>query len=71
MPGTFWRVIANTRSAQLLHRPHRAARDQARRSRGRAGRDYDLSNLQALFLAGERADPDTIHWAQRHAEACR
>src|SRR5690606_29569208 len=26
---------------------------------------YDLSRLQALFLAGERADPDTIHWAER------
>jgi propionyl-CoA synthetase len=28
--------------------------------------DYDLSGLQALYLAGERADPDTILWAQRH-----
>jgi propionyl-CoA synthetase len=26
--------------------------------------DYDLSHLQALFLAGERADPDTINWAK-------
>src|SRR5690606_5466641 len=28
--------------------------------------DYNLRSLQALFLAGERADPDTIKWAQRH-----
>jgi propionyl-CoA synthetase len=28
-------------------------------------RNYDLSNLKALYLAGERADPDTIEWAQR------
>ncbi|MEO1154455.1 MAG: AMP-binding protein, partial [Pseudomonadota bacterium] len=27
--------------------------------------NYDLSSLQSLFLAGERADPDTIEWAQR------
>ena len=26
--------------------------------------DYDLSSLESLFLAGERADPDTIEWAQ-------
>ena len=29
-------------------------------------KDYHLSCLQALFLAGERADPDTINWAARH-----
>jgi hypothetical protein len=28
-------------------------------------RRYDLSSLRALFLAGERADPDTIVWAQK------
>jgi propionyl-CoA synthetase len=27
--------------------------------------NYDISQLRALFLAGERADPDTIEWAQR------
>ena len=31
-------------------------------------RGYDLSNLQAIYLAGERADPDTILWAQRHVK---
>ena len=25
---------------------------------------YDLSKLRALFLAGERCDPDTLHWAE-------
>ena len=28
-------------------------------------KDYDLSRLRYLFLAGERADPDTIEWARR------
>ena len=28
-------------------------------------KDYDISCLNVLYLAGERADPDTIHWAQR------
>jgi propionyl-CoA synthetase len=25
---------------------------------------YDLSNFKALFLAGERTDPNTLHWAE-------
>lgn len=32
---------------------------------GRLIADYDLSSLRALFLAGERADPDTLQWAER------
>src|SRR5678809_1670859 len=27
---------------------------------------YDLSRFEALFLAGERCDPDTLHWAENH-----
>jgi propionyl-CoA synthetase len=27
---------------------------------------YDLSHFRTLFLAGERADPDTIKWAENH-----
>ena len=27
---------------------------------------YDLSSLRTLFLAGERSDPDTLHWAEDH-----
>jgi propionyl-CoA synthetase len=26
---------------------------------------YDLGRFRALFLAGERCDPDTLHWAER------
>jgi propionyl-CoA synthetase len=47
-----------------LHRAHRLPRDQAGRSEGRAAGDYDISSLEALYLAGERADPDTIRWAE-------
>jgi propionyl-CoA synthetase len=28
--------------------------------------NYDLSDFRALFLAGERCDPDTLHWAEEH-----
>ena len=29
-------------------------------------KDYDLSRFRALFLAGERSDPATIEWAEKH-----
>ena len=29
-------------------------------------KDYNLSSLKALFLAGERLDPDTYQWAERN-----
>jgi len=29
-------------------------------------KNYDLSGFKALFLAGERLDPDTLHWAENH-----
>jgi propionyl-CoA synthetase len=63
--GTFWRVIAEHKVKCLLHRAHRLPRDQARRSDKGAlvGRLRPVSCC-ALFLAGERADPDTIEWAQ-------
>jgi propionyl-CoA synthetase len=32
--------------------------------KGEYKQKYDISCLNALYLAGERADPDTIHWAQ-------
>ena len=32
---------------------------------GKLAGDYDMSNFRMLYLAGERADPDTIHWAER------
>jgi propionyl-CoA synthetase len=62
--GTFWRVIAAHRVAALFTAPtaFRAIKrdDPAGALVGR----YDLSSLRTLFLAGERADPDTVIWAQ-------
>ena len=33
-------------------------------------RQHDLSRFRTLFLAGERCDPDTLHWARETAAAC-
>ena len=61
--GTFWRVISehNVRSFFTAPTAFRAIkRDDPK---GELIKDYDISNLRALYLAGERADPDTIEWA--------
>ena len=62
--GTFWRVISehNVRSFFTAHTAFRAIkRDDPK---GELIKNYDISGLRALYLAGERADPDTIEWAQ-------
>ena len=63
--GTFWRVISehNVRSFFTAPTAFRAIKRDD--SKGELIKDYDISCLNVLYLAGERADPDTIHWAQR------
>jgi propionyl-CoA synthetase len=62
--STFWRVISeyNVRSFFTAPTAFRAIkRDDPK---GELIKGYDISCLRALYLAGERADPDTIEWAQ-------
>jgi len=61
--GTFWRVISehNVRSFFTAPTAFRAIRRED--PTGEYARKYDLSCLRALYLAGERADPDTVKWA--------
>ncbi|MCU0297173.1 MAG: propionyl-CoA synthetase [Candidatus Nanopelagicales bacterium] len=61
--GAFWRVIAEHGVKALFTAPTaiRAIRKEDPESTLLA--DHDISSLQALFLAGERLDPDTYHWA--------
>ncbi len=62
--GVFWRVISEHKVAAMFTAP------TAFRAIKRVDPDaefigkYDLSNFRILFLAGERADPDTIQWAE-------
>ena len=62
--GTFWRVISehNVRSFFTAPTAFRAIKRED--PKGEFLKPYDLSCLNALYLAGERADPDTIEWAQ-------
>ncbi|MEZ5779147.1 MAG: propionyl-CoA synthetase [Paracoccaceae bacterium] len=63
--GTFWRVIADHGVKSFFTAPTALRAIKREDPKGEMIADYDISNLQALFLAGERADPDTIQWAQR------
>lgn len=62
--GTFWRVIEEHDVKVLFTAPTAFRAIKREDPTGELVKDYDLSGLQSLFLAGERADPDTIKWAQ-------
>ena len=65
-PGTFWRVAQEHKVKVLFTAPTALRAIKREDPTGEYIKKYDLSGLQALFLAGERADPDTIKWAQDH-----
>ena len=63
--GVFWRVAAEHGVNVLFTAP--TAFRAIRREDPEADllKGYDLSHFRALFLAGERADPETLHWAEK------
>jgi propionyl-CoA synthetase len=62
--GAFWRVIEEHGVRVLFTAPTAFRAIKRADSHGEYVKKYDLSGLRTLFLAGERADPDTIEWAQ-------
>jgi propionyl-CoA synthetase len=64
--GAFWRVASEHKVACLFTAPTALRAIKKEDSRGLNIRNYDLSHLRTLFLAGERADPDTLLWAEEH-----
>jgi propionyl-CoA synthetase len=62
--GTFWRVIADWGVKVLFTAPTAFRAIKRDDPEGKLIGDYNLSSLEALYLAGERADPDTIRWAE-------
>ncbi|MEX0312170.1 MAG: AMP-binding protein, partial [Tateyamaria sp.] len=62
--GTFWRVIAEHDVKSFFTAPTAIRAVKREDPKGAYRAKYDLSGLRALYLAGERADPDTIEWAQ-------
>lgn len=64
--GSFWRVIQQHKVAGLFTAPTAIRAIKREDPSGKFPKDYDLSSLRGLFLAGERADPDSIQWAERN-----
>jgi propionyl-CoA synthetase len=62
-PGAFWRVISQHGVKVLFTAPTAFRAIKKEDPEGTYLKEYDLSNFQALFLAGERLDPDTYYWA--------
>ena len=65
-PGVFWRVIQNNRIKSFFTAPTALRAIKREDPTGEWIKRYKLHDLQALYLAGERADPDTVEWAQKH-----
>jgi propionyl-CoA synthetase len=63
--GAFWRVIAEHQCTTMFTAPTAFRAIKKEDPQGKLLANYDLSKFRALFLAGERADPDTLQWAEK------
>ena len=64
--GTFWRVIEKYGVKGLFTAPTAIRAIRKEDYTGEFIKQADLSKFENLFLAGERLDPDTYHWATQH-----
>ena len=62
--GAFWRVLSEHGVSVMFTAPTAFRAVKQEDPQGRLIADYDLSRFRTLFLAGERTDPDTLHWAE-------
>jgi propionyl-CoA synthetase len=63
--GAFWRVISEHKVKVLFTAPTAFRAIKREDPDGMLMNDYDLSQFKYLFHAGERTDPDTLHWAEK------
>jgi propionyl-CoA synthetase len=66
--GAFWRVISQHKVKVMFTAPTAFRAIKKDDPTGALIKNYDLSNFKALFLAGERCDPDTLYWAESHLQ---
>jgi propionyl-CoA synthetase len=66
--GAFWRVIEQHGVNCLFTAPTAFRAIRREDPEGALLHKYDVSSLRTLFLAGERCDPDTLHWAEKQLE---
>jgi propionyl-CoA synthetase len=62
--GAFWRVISEHKCVTMFTAPTAFRAIKKEDPKGALFSKYDLSKFRTLFLAGERADPDTLVWAE-------
>ncbi|WP_456298905.1 propionyl-CoA synthetase [Marinicella sediminis] len=62
--GAFWRVIAEHQVKAMFTAPTAFRAIRKEDPQGDLLKQHDLSHFKALFLAGERCDPDTLRWAE-------
>ena len=62
--GAFWKIISDYKVKSLFTAPTAFRAIKKEDPEGKFFSKYNLSSFQSLFLAGERADPDTIKWAE-------
>ncbi|RTR38498.1 propionyl-CoA synthetase [Shewanella canadensis] len=63
-PGIFWRIIEKYQVKSFFTAPTAIRAIKRDDPDGDFLKDVDLSCLKTLFLAGERCDPDTLHWSE-------
>ena len=63
--GAFWRVIEEYKVSAFFTAPTALRAVRKEDPEAKFLRHYDISSLRTLFLAGERADPDTVAWAEQ------
>ncbi|MCG8064657.1 MAG: propionyl-CoA synthetase [Candidatus Thiodiazotropha endolucinida] len=63
-PGAFWRMISEYKVKVLFTAPTAFRAIKKEDPQGAYMSKYDIGCMDALFLAGERCDPDTLHWAE-------
>lgn len=62
--GAFWRVISDHKVNALFVAPTAIRAIKREDPKAEYIKQYDISNFRTLFLAGERADPDTVKWSE-------
>ncbi len=66
--GTFWRIIVRNDVRIFFTAPTAIRAVRREDPDGSYIREIGTGSLRAMFLAGERADPDTIHWSEAHLQ---
>jgi propionyl-CoA synthetase len=67
-PGAFWRLCAQHGVNALFTAPTAFRAIKKEDPKGEHLARHDLGKFRTLFLAGERCDPDTLHWAEERLQ---